>query len=817
MQIYTSNNSSFPDQVVPDAEKQTWEYGLKVAKAIEGEWFSNEMNNGYRFDSTYTNFHNLRLYARGEQSVQKYKDELSIDGDLSYLNLDWKPVPVLAKFVDIVVNGMSQRSYEVKTMAQDPESVKKRTEYAQRIIEDIQLQQFDAQVQQEFGVDLSQSKKDENSPQSLDELPAHMQLNYKQSIEIAEEELINQVLDKNKYHLIRKRLNYDLAVLGIAATKTTFNRSNGIVTEYVDPARIVYSYTEDPNFEDIYYVGEIRNLSLVEIKKQFPYLTAEELKKMQQYQGNKNFARNWNGRTNDQSIQVLFFEWKTYANQVWKIKETPNGLEKALEKGDTFNPPETENFKKAFRAIEVLYSGAKILGYENMLEWKLAENMTKPFGDTVKVNMSYNICAPRMYRGRIESIVSRTTGFADMINITSLKLQQVISRMVPDGVYLDVDGLAEVDLGNGTNYNPREALNMYFQTGSVVGRSLTQDGEMNRGKVPIQELQSSSGGAKIQALISTYQYYLQMIRDVTGLNEARDASTPDKNALVGLQKLAAANSNVATRHILQASLYLTLKTCENIALRATDALMFPLTRMALQNSVSTFNVATLDEIKDANLHDFGIFIELEPDDEEKAQLEQNIQVALQTQSIDLEDAIDIRNISNLKLANELLKKRRKQKQARDQQMQQANIQAQAQANQETAEKAALYEVQKQQAMADTQLQIEKGKSEFQIQQMQVDGKIKKELMAQQFGYDQQLKTMDLQQMSRKEKDIEDRKDERTRIQATQQSKLIDQRKNDLLPTDFETSIPENLGGAEPPLPPPPGMTSGQGEVELQPE
>jgi len=794
MQIYTSNNSSFPDQVVPDAEKQTWEYGLKVAKAIEGEWFSNEMNNGYRFDSTYTNFHNLRLYARGEQSVQKYKDELSIDGDLSYLNLDWKPVPVLAKFVDIVVNGMSQRSYEVKTMAQDPESVKKRTEYAQRIIEDIQLQQFDAQVQQEFGIDLSQSKKDENSPQSLDELPAHMQLNYKQSIEIAEEELINQVLDKNKYHLIRKRLNYDLAVLGIAATKTTFNRSNGIVTEYVDPARIVYSYTEDPNFEDIYYVGEIRNLSLVEIKKQFPYLTAEELKKMQQYQGNKNFARNWNGRTNDQSIQVLFFEWKTYANQVWKIKETPNGLEKALEKGDTFNPPETENFKKAFRAIEVLYSGAKILGYENMLEWKLAENMTKPFGDTVKVNMSYNICAPRMYRGRIESIVSRTTGFADMINITSLKLQQVISRMVPDGVYLDVDGLAEVDLGNGTNYNPREALNMYFQTGSVVGRSLTQDGEMNRGKVPIQELQSSSGGAKIQALISTYQYYLQMIRDVTGLNEARDASTPDKNALVGLQKLAAANSNVATRHILQASLYLTLKTCENIALRATDALMFPLTRMALQNSVSTFNVATLDEIKDANLHDFGIFIELEPDDEEKAQLEQNIQVALQTQSIDLEDAIDIRNISNLKLANELLKKRRKQKQARDQQMQQANIQAQAQANQETAEKAALYEVQKQQAMADTQLQIEKGKSEFQIQQMQVDGKIKKELMAQQFGYDQQLKTMDLQQMSQKEKDIEDRKDERTKIQATQQSTLINQRQNDLQPVDFQSVEQQNLGG-----------------------
>eukprot|EP01046_Picozoa_sp_COSAG06_P066743 COSAG06_NODE_16981_length_969_cov_1.078161_1_plen_197_part_10 len=195
---------------------------------------------------------------------------------------------------------------------------------------------------------------------------------------------------------------------------------------------------------------------------------------------------------------------------------------------------------------------------DRMLEWKLAENMTRPNGDITRVNMNYSISAPRMYQGRIESLVSRTTGFADMIQITHLKLQQVLARVVPDGVYVDVDGLAEVDLGNGTNYNPAEALNMYFQTGTIVGRSLTQDGELNRGKVPIQELQSSSGISKIQAMIQTYQYYLQMIRDVTGLNEARDGSAPDKNALVGLQKLAAANSNTATRHILQSLMYLTV-------------------------------------------------------------------------------------------------------------------------------------------------------------------------------------------------------------------------------------------------------------------
>jgi hypothetical protein len=363
-----------------------------------------------------------------------------------------------------------------------------------------------------------------------------------------------------------------------------------------------------------------------------------------------------------------------------------------------------------------------------MLDWRMAENMTRPYADTTKVNMSYTICAPRMYQGRIESLVSRVTGFADMIQLTHLKLQQVMSRMVPDGVYLDMDGLAEVDLGNGTNYNPAEALNMYFQTGSVVGRSLTQDGEMNRGRIPIQELQSSASGAKISSLIQTYNYYLQLIRDVTGLNEARDASTPDKNALVGLQKIAAANSNTATRHILQASLYLTLKTCENISLRINDSLMFPLTRMSLVNSISNFNTNTLDELMQVNIHDFGIFINLEPDDEEKAQLEQNIQIALQTQSINLEDAIDIRNVNNLKLANTMLKKRRQEKQAKDQEMKMQQIQAQAEAQAETAEKTALAELQKQEAMTSSKVQIEQAKSQFEIQRLQTEAQIKKELV-----------------------------------------------------------------------------------------
>jgi len=784
MGIYTNTNSAFPSQVVSDAEKASWEYGTQVAQAIEYEWFDQGRTGGNRYLTNWNNFHSLRLYARGEQPVQKYKDELSINGDLSYLNLDWKPVPILSKFVDIVVNGISQKSYDIKAYSQDPNSVKRRTEYASRLQEDMVAKEYLDNLKQTLGIDLYQSPSGVVVPESKEELELHMQLSYKQSIEIAEEEAISTVFAQNKYDLVRRRLNMDLTTIGIAAGKTNFNTAEGIKVDYVDPAYMVYSYTEDPNFEDIYYVGEVKSITIPELKKEFPNISEKELQKIQETPGNRQYITGW-GNYDENTVQVMYFEYKTYHNQVFKIKQTDSGLLKALEKPDTFDPPENDNFERVSRSIEVLYTGAKVLGTNTILDWSLAENMSRPMADTTKVEMNYTICAPRMYKGRIESVVSKCIGFADMIQLTHLKLQQVMSRMVPDGVYLDMDGLAEVDLGNGTNYNPAEALNMYFQTGSIVGRSMTQDGDMNPGKVPIQELNSSSGLGKIQALIQTYQYYLQMIRDVTGLNEARDGSSQDKNSLVGLQKMAANASNVATRHIKQASLYLTLKLAENVSLKIADALHFPLTAESLKNSISTFNVETLQQVVDLNLYDFGIFLELEPDDEEQAKLEQNIQVALGQGGIDLEDAIDLRQIKNLKLANQMLKVKRKQKAIQDQANQQANIQAQADAQASTAEKTAMAEVQKQEAISGSKVQYEQAKAQMEINKMQIAADLEKIKMQQKFEYDMQLKQIEVQAMQQKEAAIEDRKDKRSKMEATQQSEMISQRQNDSLPKDFE--------------------------------
>ena len=788
--------SYFPSQTVSDAEKLSYDYGLKVGKAIEQEWFNNDRGVN-RHISNKNNFHELRLYARGEQSIQKYKDELSINGDLSYLNLDWKPVPIISKFVDIVVNGMSDRLYDIKAYSQDPFGLKERTEYGRAIMSDIKMKGFNEFAAQ-FGMDLTESNIDD-LPESVEEGELYMQLSYKQAVEIAEEQALNVLFEGNNYDLIKKRFYYDLTVLGLGAVKTNFNTSEGVTIDYVDPANLVYSHTDSPYFDDIYYVGEVKTIPVNELAKQFPHLTESDLEDIMK---NKPYNRsNYNSRhsydkEDTNTIQVLYFNYKTYMNEVYKVKQMATGADKIIPKNDSFNPPEEKEgvYSRMLRSIECLYEGAMILGTEKLLKWEMASNMMRPKSDFTKVKMNYAIVAPRMYNGKIDSLVKRITGFADMIQLTHLKLQQVMSRMVPDGVYLDADGLAEVDLGNGTNYNPQEALNMFFQTGSVIGRSFTSEGDMNPGKIPIQEITSGSGGNKMQALIGNYNYYLQMIRDVTGLNEARDGSTPDANALVGVQKLAAANSNTATKHILQAGLFLTAETAECLSLRISDIIEYSPTKDAFIQAIGTHNVATLEEIKNLHLYDFGIFIDLTPDEEEKAKLENNIQMALQQKLINLEDAIDLREIKNIKLANQLLKIRRSKKEERDRQIQLENIEAQTKSNTQAAQAAAQAEIQKNKATLDNETQLEQLKAQIASQKMQHEMELKKELMALEFQYNMQLKGIEVDGVKDREKQKEDRKDERTKIQATQQSELIDQRNNQKPPKNFESAGNDILGG-----------------------
>ena len=787
----------FPSQAVSDREKRSKDYGLSVARAIEAEWFRRDGGQG-RFTQTRDEYHRLRLYARGEQSIRKYKDELSIDGDLSYLNLDWKPVPIIPKFVDIVVNGMSDRIFDVNAMAQDPIATDQRTKYVEMIQEDMEARDFIAEVDGMFGMDVSNVPQ-ETLPTNSEELELYMQIGYKQGIEIAMEQAINNVFMSNNYDELRKRMYYDLVIIGISCMKHTFNNTDGIKLEYVDPADIIYSYTEDPNFEDCYYFGEVKRVRANELKKEFPELSDSKLEDiMEKGKGNTDYniyAYDPEDTYDTNTFEIMYFNYKTFEKSVYKIKETASGAEKALEKDDSFNPPKDQRsrFERVSQSRECIFEGAYIMGSTEILKWKKASNMVRPSSNTNKVMMNYVVSAPRLYKGKIESLVSRITTYADLIQLTHLKLQQVVQRMTPSGIYVDADGLAEIDLGNGTNYNPKEAINMYFQTGSIIGRSMTTEGEFNHGKIPIQEL-PGGGGQQIQQLIGTYQYYLQMIRDVSGLNEARDGSDPDEYALVGVQKLAAANSNTATRHILQGGMYITARLADAICIRFQDVLEFHPTKEAFIGAIGRFSVGSLEELEGLHHHDFGIFLEIAPDDEEKQILEGNIQQALGRDQIGLEDAIDIRQVKNLKLANQLLKYRKKAKILMDQELKKQEFQAQAEANAQAATSAEEAKANSEQVKNASKGQLAQMQTELDIKKLEVEKEIKKELMYYEFELNSQLQGLSTFNDKKKAEYMEDRKDKRTKIQATQQSKLIKQREKGGGSVNFESSGNDVLGG-----------------------
>ena len=786
--------AAFPDQFVSDSTKDTMEYGLQIGQAIQYEWFRRD-NGSCRFYNQWNEFMRLRLYARGEQSVAKYKNELAIDGDLSYLNLDWSPVPIIPKFVDIVVNGMSDRLFKVKAYAEDALSAEKRNEFQEMVEGEVLAKPLFEQIQTDFGVNPFTMNPDE-LPADDDEMELFMNMKYKPAIEIAEEEAINTLMAENHYNDIRSRVDYDLATIGIGITKHEFLKGSGVKLDYVDPANVVYSYTEDPYFKDCFYWGEIKTVPMTELIKIDPSLTNEDLNQIAKY------SQSWYNYFNTSQFYensmfyrdtatLMYFNYKTTHSFVYKRKKLADGTYKTVEKDDQFNPPqemmEEGKFERVEKKIDVWYDGVMVMGTNILLKWELAENMVRPKSSNQFAMPNYVASAPRMYKGGLESLVRRMIPFADLIQMTHLKIQQVVSRVVPDGVFIDADGLNEVDLGTGNTYNPEDALRLYFQTGSVVGRSYTQDGEFNNARVPIQQLTANSGASKMQMLIANYNHYLDMIRAVTGLNEARDGSTPDPNSLVGVQKLAALNSNTATRHILQGSLYITRTIAECLSIRTADILEYADFKDEFAMQIGKYNLRILEDIKDLYMYDFGIFIEMAPDEEEKAMLEQNIQMALSQKDISLEDAIDIREINNLKMANQLLKLKRKKKQEaeQDQRMQEQQMQAQMQMQAQQAKSQG--EMQKIQMESQAKIQYRQADVAFEIEKLKNEAELKRQLMQTEFEFQMQLKGLEQSGLQERENQKEKAKDNRISQQSTQTSKMIEQKKRDLPAINFESN------------------------------
>ena len=756
---YTENNkmkiyddidswSVEPSLIATNEEKESPEYGLSVAKKIEKEWFY-QQGGSARFYDKREEYERLRLYARGEQSTDGYKKTLEEDGDLSYLNIDWEPVPILAKFVDIIVNGMQDRGFKVKAKSIDPFASAERDRYKARLQAEMKQFQELIQLQQEIGnsgleVDVFE-ERDGEFPHNQDELEVHLDLEYKQGVEIAAEEAIDYFMKvNNHYEEVKQPCDRDLVEIGISAATHLFDANKGIIEEYVDPIDLIHSDTNSATFNDLYYSGYVKSIPISKIEHMFPHLDPANLEEIKEigraydnYQGLTNGTyRNNSQKQDDNFVQVLFFYWKTNTRIVDKIGEHRKyGTKQSSRKDESFNGPKTPDakFSKSERIEECIYEGVKVLGDGNrILKWQKAKNMVRKASSDVEVEMPIIISAPNYYRGRVDSPVKRMLKYADLIQIAHIKIQQVLQRINPGGVYIDADGLAEIDLGNGTNYNPAEALKMYFQTGSVIGRSRTVDGDPNRANVPIQEL-SGNAGAQLESLFASYNFYVDQIRQVVGINEIREGQSPDERALVGVQKLAAANSNQATRHLIDASIYRDERLAEGISLRFRDIIEYgkkdnPKLYNNLIDAISNNNVAKLEDIQDQHLHDFGIFLELAPDEEEKLMLEQNIQQALGRDQIAIEDAIMVRSVNNIKLANNLLAVRRRRKQQLDQITAERNIQAQTQANVAANQAAEQVKAQTQKLQTEGEILKQREAHKHKMEQLAFERQAQKELM-----------------------------------------------------------------------------------------
>lgn len=784
---------SFPSQNTPFEVQKGNDFGTQVAEAIQYEWFRRESTT-CKYYQQRDEFHKRRMYANGLQSVAKYKEYFAVNGDMSYLNLDWKVIPVIPKYVDILANGIAQREFSINAIAVDPTSVDEKSKKRESLKTDMIAKDFILEAKKQTGFDLASVPIDQ-IPESEDEIDIKMEFEFKPPIEQAVEVAVETVFKENNYNeVVRKRIERDIIEIGVGFGRHRFIPGDGIRIEYVDPANLVWSYTEDPYFQDCFYFGEYKNTNLSEVYKEFPNLDAEQKQRLQSISSSWNnyYELNLNGQPQDVldgKLGLLYFNYKTSREKVWKKKKNSKGGLKVIAKDNDFVYKGTgdADFEKLTKVEEIWFEGILVLGTSILLKWEVCKNMVKENSNLNKVQPNYIGVAPKMYKGYVDSTVNRMIPFADDIQMSWLKLQQIKQRVVPDGQFIDVDGLVGIKLGEGNSYTVDDAMNMYFQTGSVIGRSSTVGGEFNNAKVPIQEIRHSSGQDKINSLWNSIQTSMDMIASVTGINQAIDASNPDKNSLVGIQKMAAYSSNVATRHILYGSMFVTKELAKCITIRISDVLQFSEMKKDLINKISSNNVSALEKIQDIYLHDFAINIELTPDEEERAKLESDITFEIQQGNLGVEDKYAILGIKNLALASKYLsiKKEKRMKQRQDQKMQE--IQAQTEGNMQSAQAASESKAQLIQLEGQSKAMVEQARVNAEIEKMKAEVDMKLMLMQKEFEYQMQLKGIEVDGMKSKEEMKEDRKDERTKLQATQQSKMIEQRKKDLPAMTFESN------------------------------
>ena len=802
---------NFPDPFADHTTKSSKSYGLQYAKAIESQWGDVDSETSL-YRKRLKEFENNRDYANGVQDTSIYKQILSSldpnNGDGSLLSLDWSPVPIVPKFVKIVVNKILSKKPYPNVEAIDPLSRTEKEFEKAKIAITVENKELMSELK-ELGLKVPVDP--DSLPETSEEAEIYQENNVKTSAEIAAQIGANLTLEWNDFSdTVYRRAVEDLVVNGIAVVKRENDPNYGITEHYVDPAYFIHSYTEDPSFSDLVYAGHIRRMTIFDLKRIVgDELSEDDYKKIADMVKHKykNNPEKFHSYSYDNTLKrkifgydeflvdVLDFEYISVDDVYYEEKTSKFGNVGFYNKGFAYAMPKGSVYdrKPVSMSTATVYGGLYIMNTKFVVRYGIKTNVPKNIHDISKARLSYSVVATNIRRMIPKSMVSSVIGYADQLQLTHLKIQQAIAKAKPDGILIDIEGLENVQLGHGGDLQPLELQDIYEQTGVFYYRSKNPEGGFQG--APIQPIDNRI--RNVNEYINLYNHYLRMIRDTTGINEVMDGTTPKGEQLVGVREQAIQAGNNAIYDIVHASMVLYRKVCEDVVKCLQILPERSVIYKIYEKAMGKESMAVLSKFKELPMYNFGIKVMTEMDDTEKILLEQNINQSLAQKELDIEDAIAIRKLKDLEQAEKLLVIRRKNRIKSLMEQSRANSMAQAEANAMTSQAAMQAKIQEISAQLQADVQKEQAKAQLEIQKMQLEYELKMQLERVKSEVVVGLKEQDANVRTNIEQKKEKAKDERVKMQAVEQSKLISQRqgkRDELTPEPGSDDVVSQLLG-----------------------
>jgi len=675
--------------------------GLKISKYLERAF-----NSGY-FSKRNKKFDKNRKFARGRQPMAEFLDLLNVDGKEAFVNLDMKAPAIAPKFIQVMIGGFMKREEKVRVSAIDPISTNKK-----------KYEREEAEFRMNFGDEIKGIEEQAGlklipdnayTPEDYEELDLFFGGQYQLPEEIMFEKGITAVLDTSGWDVIKRKLLEDMIEVGLACTKVSSSRDGKITVRRVIPENLIYSYSDYDDFRDMSFIGEVISMKISDLREMYPNIEEEKFFKISQKSKNYTSSVKWEEKFrynvdrpyDDWTVDVLDFEIRTVDSMIYQARINKFG-NLIVEKKDKEPQKVGDNKEIIRKTMKVNYHGVYVMNSDIMLEWGIAKNMIKPSiaKELSDVFFSYSLYMHENLDLENMAIPERMETSIRQMTLAHLKIQQLVAKLRPSGLIIDIDSLSDISLGQGKNVTPMEIQQIYDQTGNIYYRRKTEDGD-NMNGVPISEAPNSGSIGQIQELITVYNHYLTRLRDEIGVNEYREGASVNPKLGLGIQRSQVEASNNATDFIYDGYLNLYKQTSFKSALLLYDSVLYG--GRQYRDYISD------KEVKDKQ---FDVIVEVMPDEAEKQFLNSMIQTAISANAIEFEDAFKVKNIKNYKLAEMYLSKAKKKKMRDDMQKAQQNSEMNSQSQQQSIMAKAQADAQTQQVEAQSKIAITDAESKM---------------------------------------------------------------------------------------------------------